>query len=170
MRHRTSNRSRSLRLLAGTCLAAALVTGCGGGNDGPTTEPGSGSSAPTSSRTSAPSVESGTLPVPPDGPTSITEFPIPSGAEIVVIGPPFGGNWQFGISSPDTATVLEFYRRTLVADGYTVREDVSQTVGANVIEYDLAFYGPTFGIVDANEVFGGTQVAVDERPLQGLEP
>lgn len=182
MRNRSSNRPCSIRRLAGVCLAATLLAGCGGGGDDTeTTEPAGGSSvtaaSPTSepaataaSPTSGPAAEAGTLAVPAGGPTAVSEFPIPAGAQVVDLGPPLGGNWQFGISSPDSATAVEFYRTTLAAEGYTLRENVSIQVGVNTSEYDLAFFGTTYGLVGENEGAGGTLVTVDDRPINGLEP
>lgn len=115
-------------------------------------------------------VEAGALAVPPDGPTTITEFPVPGGAQIIDLGPPIGGNWQFAISAPDAATTLEFYKRTLAAQGYTLRQNASITVGVNTVEFDLAFFGRTYGVVDRNTLVGGVQVTVDARPIRGLEP
>lgn len=167
-------------LLAGAGLVATLLAGCGGDDPVPVeptgappaaTSDSSGDSASAESSTaSEPAAEASSLPVPPDGPTAITEFPVPAGAEIVDIGPPLGGNWQFGISSPDPATTIEFYLTTLAAEGYTFRENVSVVVGENTIEYDLAFFGTTFGIVDQSDLVGGTLVTVDDEPLDGVTP
>lgn len=170
MRYLSAKRP-SRHLLACTCAAAILLVGCGSSSgDGPTTESGGGSSAPTSSRPNAPAVEAGSLAVPPGGPKTITEFPIPGGAQIVDLGPSISGSWQFGISSPDSATTVEFYRKTLAAQGYTLKENVSLKVGVNTVEYDLAFYGTTYGVVDANPALGGTFVTVADRPIRGLTP
>lgn len=164
-------------LLAGTCLTATLFVGCGGDNattdpaDSPaaTTDP-AGAPLATTSRPSGTTVEASTLAVPPGGPKAITEFPIPRGAKIVDLGPAIGGNWQFGISSPNVATTLNFYKNTLVAEGYTLKEKASITVGVNTVEYDLAFFGKLYVVVDENALAGGTAVTVAERPIEGLEP
>lgn len=151
-------------------LAAALLVGCGGDStDREAAEAGGGSSSKPSS-SPEPAVEAGTLAVPSGGPEKIEELAIPRGAEIVDLGPASNMSWQFGISSPDTATVLAFYKKALTEDGYTIKEKVTLTVGANDIEYDLAFFGKTYGVVDANELTGGTQVTVNDKPVRGLEP
>jgi hypothetical protein len=169
--HRSVRAAGPIRLLIGSSLAATLLVGCGSGSSDPATpEPADASSPQVSSTTNAPVIEAATLAVPPGGPTTITEFPIPSGTRIVDIGPPFGGNWQFGISAPDTATTLEFYKKTLAAQGYTLEENASVKVGVNTVVYDLAFFGTAYGIVDENELLGGTLVTVDDSPLTGLEP
>lgn len=107
--------------------------------------------------------------MPPGGPTTITGFPIPGGAQIVDLGPPLDGNWQFVISSPDSATTVEFYKTTLAAEGYTLRENVSVQVGVNTIDYDLAFFGATYGVVSGDDL-SGTLVTVDDDPINGVEP
>lgn len=170
------------RLIAGTALVAALLAGCGSDSADPVApDPDGGSSSTnadssknssaSSSAASEPAAEGSTLPVPVDGPTTtITDFPVPDGAEIVDLGPALSGNWQFGISSPDPVTTVEFYKTTLTAAGYTLRENVAVVVGENTIEYDLAFFGTTFGIVDASNVVPGTLVTVDDEPIDGVEP
>lgn len=158
-------------ILVPICLAAVLLAGCGGDStDGsstnPVDSPPSKSSSPPESATQA-----DTLAVPSGGPKKIKEFPIPGGAETVDIGPAFNLSWQFGISSPDTTAVLAFYKKALTDRGYTVKEQVTQEVGANSIERDLAFFGKTYGIVDEDaSIAGGTLISVNDNPLQGLEP
>lgn len=159
-----------------------MLAGCGsdtaepeatepdGSSSATTADSSAGSSSAPSTAETEPAAEASTLPVPPDGPTTITEFPVPAGAEIVDLGPPLSGNWQFGISSPDPATTLEFYKTTLAAEGYTFRENVSVEVGVNTIEYDLAFFGATFGIVDQSDLVPGTLITVDDEPLDGVAP
>ncbi|CAN5212263.1 hypothetical protein BH18ACT4_BH18ACT4_00900 [soil metagenome] len=179
----TRRRNGPVRLIVAMGLTAVLLAGCGGGNDGEDSggvpaesTVGSGSPPPSPSTsesqthndTSAPEADS--LPVPPEGPSTITEFPIPGGAVIVDLGPPDFGNWQFGISAPDFATTLEFYRTTLAAQGYTLRENVPIFAGSDV-EYELAFFGPTYGVVfEGGVVLDGTLVTVSDRPIDGIEP
>ncbi len=161
-------RARSTGLL----LGLALLAGCGGGDDTQTTEPGGGSStsAPADEPASEPAAEPSTLPVPPDGPSTIKEFPVPADAQILDLGPTLSGNWQFGITSPDPATTVAFYKETLGAEGYKLKENVQVKVGANTIDYDLAFYGDTYGIVSENDLAGGTLITVDDEPIDGLAP
>lgn len=61
-------RVRSIGLLAGTCLAAALLVGCGGAGKVTTDSVGA---PPTASSSSEPTVEASTLTVPPGGPSDI---------------------------------------------------------------------------------------------------
>lgn len=161
------------RLLAGACLAATTLVGCGSegseGRDGKPTGP-AGGAASAKSTSPRPAGEAKTLAVPSGGPKKITDFPIPPGAKIVDVGPAFNQSWQFGISSPDAATTLDFYKTTLADAGYTLKEDASLTVGANTVQYDLAFFGKTYGVVDKNNLAGGTQVSVNDKPLRGIEP
>jgi len=125
-------------------------------------------SAPASTSTKEPAVKASKRAIPAGGPKAISTFPVPAGAKYVDLGPAYAGNWQFGISSPDKATTLEFYRKTLAAMGYKLKEDVTAKVGANTIQYDLTFSGPTYGVVDS---YGdATQVTVDDRPISALEP
>lgn len=169
---------RSSRSLAGAVVAATLLAGCGGdepatvGPERPASSAaaGTGASSPPSSASTTPAAQAGSLPVPADGPKTITEFPIPAGAKIVDVGPPIGGNWQFGISSPNTATVLQFYRTTLAARGYALEEKRKVQAGKNTIEYDLSFSGPgpIYGLVDENSLAGGTNVTVTDRPIKGF--
>lgn len=173
--------SRSGLAAASTCLVAALLTGCSGGNsdgaaedvpaapDPPSIAATTPSDTPAES-TPEPAIEASALPVPTDGPKGLKEFPVPAGAEIVDLGPPLNNNWQFGIGSPDPATTVDFYKATLATEGYTLRENVQVQVGANKIEYDLAFFGPSYGVVTANDMTGGTLVTVDDEPITGLEP
>jgi len=157
----------SVRLLASTCCAAALLTGCGGDStDEKATSPAAGGSS-TSAVSGA---EASTLAVPSGGPGKITEFPIPGGAKIVDTGPAFNKSWTFGISSPDTAAVVAFYKKALTDERYTVKENVTLANNANNIEYDLAFFGETYGVVDESDLTGGTQVTVNDQPIRGLEP
>jgi hypothetical protein len=165
---------RSIRLLLGPALAATLLAGCGG-EDTETTAPAGGStsspsSAPATTPADEPAAEPSALPVPEDGPSTIKEFPVPADAQILDLGPPLSGNWQFGITSPDPATTVEFYKETLGAEGYKLKENVQVKVGANTIDYDLAFYGDTYGIVSENDLAGGTLITVDDEPIDGLAP
>lgn len=160
----------SIRLLAAFCVCATLLIGCGNtsrSDDVEATQPASGASTAAPRTSEAPAVRAGAFAVPPDGPTSITEFPIPAGAEVVDLGPPTLGVWLFGISSPDSATTLDFYRRTLAAQGYTVQENVSHSTAD--IKYDLAFFGKVHGVVSENELAGGTMVTVQDEPPRWLD-
>jgi len=164
-----TSRLAANRPLVSTCLAAALLVGCGGeGTDKESSEPAVDSSSKASSSPES-AVDASTLAVPSGGPEKIKSFAIPRGAKIVDAGPAFNMSWTFGISSPDTATVLAFYKKALTDGGYTIEEKVTPTTNANV-EFDLAFYGKTYGVVDASELTGGTQVTVNDRPVRGLEP
>lgn len=157
-----------IRMLVSSCLMAALLVGCG--ND--STDDGAANRATGSSSepSNPPATQADTLAVPSGGPKKIKEFPIPQGAKIVDIGPAYNLSWQFGISSPNTTAVLAFYKDALVERGYTVREKATQSIGANRVERDLAFFGKTYGIVDADEsIAGGTLISVNDNPLQGLE-
>jgi len=156
------------RLLVLTCLAAASLAGCGGdsADKKPAESPGAASSAPAPKSGG----EAGTLAVPAGGPETIKDFPIPRGAKIIDLGPAGNMSWQFGIGSPDAATVLAFYKKALTDEGYTVKENVKLTDNPNNIEYDLAFFGKAYGVVDEDAGIGGTQVTVNDRPIDGLEP
>jgi hypothetical protein len=114
-------------------------------------------------------VEAGSIAVPSGGPEKIARFPIPKGATIVDLGPVVNGNWQFGISSPDPGTTLAFYKATLTKQGYTLKKNVSPDNAPNV-EFDIAFFGKTYGSVDANDLAGGTLVSINDKPLRGLAP
>jgi len=115
-------------------------------------------------------VEASTIAVPSGGPKKVSRFPIPRGAKMVDLGPAFNQSWQFAISSPDPATTIAFYKATLAEQGYTVKENVSLTTNPNNVEYDLAFFGKTYGVVDEVGVDVGTQITVNDRPISGLKP
>jgi len=160
--------AQSRKQAEAACRAAAADAPTG--PNGPSAEDldTAAKSTPAQPTAKAPAGPASTRAIPKGGPKAISRFPVPGRATFVDLGPAFGGNWQFGISSPDSATTLAFYRKTLTAMGYTIKEDVTAKVGANTIEYDLAFSGPTYGVVD--EFNGGTQVTVDDRPLSALQP
>ncbi len=158
------------RLLVLTCLAAASLAGCGSdsADKKPAEPPGAASSAPASAPKSG--GEAGSLAVPAGGPETIEDFPIPRGAKIIDLGPAGNMSWQFGIGSPGAATVVAFYKKALADEGYTVKENVKLTDNPNNIVYDLAFFGKAYGVVDEADLIGGTQVSVNDRPIDGLEP
>lgn len=163
------------RLIRGVALAALLLPGCRGdksetvGPERPSSSAAPGST-PSSGATTKPAAQAGSLPIPAGGPTTITEFPIPGGAKIVDGGPALGGNWQFGISSPGPAAVLQFYRTTLAAKGYTLEEKRKVQAGKNTVEYDQSFSGPgpIYVLVDENPLAGGTSITVTNRPITGF--
>ena len=160
-----SPRSSLASLLAAAALIGAAVTGCGDGA-GAAGDPAAGAPANRSAGASVPNAS--TRDIPSGGPQAIKDFPVPVGAKFVNLGPAYGGNWQFGISSPGTDGVVAFYRKTLPAMGYTVKEDVSVQVGANTVQWELTFAGPTYGMV--NGLYGNTLVTVDDKPLKALNP
>ena len=55
--------------------------------------------------------------------------------------------------------MIAFYRRALTDEGYTVKENVKLAGNPN-----------KYGIVDKDDLLGGTQAAVNDRPIDGLEP
>ena len=114
------------RLLVLTCLAAASLAGCGSdsADKKPAEPPGAASSAPASAPKSG--GEAGTLAVPAGGPETIEDFPIPRGAKIIDLGPAGNMSWQFGIGSPDAATVIAFYKKALIDEDCTAKENVAK--------------------------------------------
>ncbi|MCW2758012.1 MAG: hypothetical protein JWO46_1758, partial [Nocardioidaceae bacterium] len=166
-------------IVGATVLVAALtLTGCG--TDGTKaaaaaspseTVPPSASAAPTAPLPTAgnPGDISTTttetaVPVPTDGgPTGIQKFPVPKGVKIN--GPaPQAKSWQFDILTKDIPAVLAFYRQALAAQGYAVRNNVTELNGDEKVQYDIAFTGAADGYIVADKSENDVFVLVQSPP------
>jgi hypothetical protein len=154
-------------------LTSALLAGCGGGGDKPATAVHTPAPSPTTSATDdsgipkniklerpkarstiSPSATlsavpgAGELTAPPDART-IQGFPVPKGSKVKDPGA-IEETWQFDIHTTDPADVLDFYKRVLPQMGYTVRTDVTYTVGYEAVHWDLVFDGTVSGSMAAD--------------------
>ncbi|MGI9157895.1 MAG: hypothetical protein ACR2FG_14885 [Marmoricola sp.] len=157
-------------------LAATAVTACGGGAEKATKgQPSAVASTPRESfppttlpTATAPgdistTTSSSALPVPQDGPTEVAHFPVPAGVKVKGPGPQ-AKSWQFDITTKDTASVLAFYRKALADAGYTVKNDVRETIGIEKVHYDIAFSGPADGYIVADPTENDVFVLVQSLP------
>lgn len=119
---------------------------------------------PAETETSAGSdvAEAEMLPIPAEGPGTITEFPVPAGSKLNDFGG-FSGQWQFTILTNDPQPALDFYAAVLPELGYTVVENPTTSAGENVIEWDLGFEGPAFGTIRWSQGLGGIDVIVGDE-------
>ena len=160
------------RLLAGAAVAlltTAPLTGCGAhderagasstspsavGTDTPAPEPGMPKDTtlqqPKAAETIRPEATLTTMPgaseLPATGGESrvIQGFPVPPGVKVKDPGP-LDDTWQFDIHSNDLAAVIAFYKRVLPQMGFTVRTDVTYTLGNEDVRWDLVFDGKVSG-------------------------
>ncbi|HEY0902369.1 MAG TPA: hypothetical protein VGE14_00610 [Marmoricola sp.] len=84
------------------------------------------------------------LPAGEGAPRTIQGFPVPPGAKVKDPGP-LDETWQFDIRAGDPDDVLAFYERVLPQMGYTVRTDVTYTLGNEDVHWDLVFDGKVSG-------------------------
>jgi hypothetical protein len=161
--------AQSRQQLEAACRASVADVPTGPGAPSSEDLRGAGKSSSTTTPSKPATVEASTIAVPSGGPKKISRFPIPRSAKMIDLGPAFNQNWQFGISSPDPATTIAFYKAALTKQGYTVKENAALTNNPNNIEYDLAFFGKTYGVVDEIGP-DGTQITVTDRPIDGLKP
>ena len=165
----TSTRAVRAAATAVAVLALAAVSGCGGDDD-PKTDPSPSASQslpPEPTGTAPNDVKTTTttsaLPVPEGGPTEVANFPVPEGVSVKGPGPS-DRSWQFDIHTEDTDAVLAFYRKALVAKGYTVQNDVNLKVGIEDVHYDIQFGGPAEGYIVADKPAEDVFVLVESLP------
>lgn len=165
---------RQVAATAVALVTAASLTGCGGDGEsrsGSASGPGSASTSPTGDATDEllPPVPTNTtlqqpkaaatikpratltavpgaseLPAGAGAPRTIQGFPVPPGAKVKDPGA-LDETWQFDIDTGDPDDVLAFYERVLPQMGYTVRLDVTYTLGYEDVHWDLVFDGRVSG-------------------------
>jgi hypothetical protein len=86
------------------------------------------------------------LPAPTGAPRTIQGFPVPPGVKVKDPGA-LDETWQFDIHTDDPAGVIAFYKRVLPKMGFTVRTDVTYTIGTEKVQWDLAFDGRVSGTI-----------------------
>lgn len=104
------------------------------------------------------------LPAPAEAPRTIQGFPVPPGAKVKDPGP-LDDTWQFDITTGDPDQVIAFYKRVLPQMGYTVRTDVTYTLGMEKVRWDLAFDGLVSGTM-ARDPDNGVVFVVINPPGQ----
>lgn len=100
------------------------------------------------------------LPAPSQAPRTIQGFPVPPGAKVKDPGP-LDDTWQFDIGTDDPDQVIAFYKRVLPRMGYTVRTDVTYTLGLEKVHWDLAFDGKVSGTMARDPENGVVFVVVN---------
>lgn len=75
---------------------------------------------------------------------TIQGFPVPPGAKVKDPGP-LDETWQFDIHSDDLEGLIAFYRKVLPQMGFTVRTEVTYTLGNEDVYWDLVFDGRVSG-------------------------
>jgi hypothetical protein len=100
------------------------------------------------------------LPAPKGAPRGLRSFPVPEGTTVKDQG---AGDetWQFDIHTTDLAHVIAFYERVLPQMGYTVRTDVTYTLGYEKVRWDLAFDGPASGAMAKDSKNGVVFVGIN---------
>ena len=96
--------------------------------------------APRANLTSVP----GASELPVQGLRTVQGFPVPPGVKVKDPGP-LDDTWQFDIRSQDLDGVIAFYKRVLPQMGFTVRTDVTYTLGNEPVRWDLVFDGRISG-------------------------
>ncbi len=104
------------------------------------------------------------LPAPTEAPRTIQGFPVPRGAKVKDPGP-LDDTWQFDIQTDSPDEVIAFYKRVLPQMGYTVRTDVTYTLGMEKVRWDLAFDGKVSGTM-ARDPDNGVVFVVVNPPGQ----
>ena len=165
---------RIIAIVAVALLTTAGATGCGGGDDSPgsssaasspTTAPGTPTDSatgevdpgepsdtalqqPKAAETIAPRANLTSVPgaseLPVQGLRTVQGFPVPPGVKVKDPGP-LDDTWQFDIKSQDLDGVIAFYKRVLPQMGFTVRTDVTYTLGNEPVRWDLVFDGRISG-------------------------
>ena len=165
---------RIFAIVAVALLTTAGATGCGGGDDSPgsssaasspTTAPGTPTDSatgevdpgepsdtalqqPKAAETIAPRANLTSVPgaseLPVQGLRTVQGFPVPPGVKVKDPGP-LDDTWQFDIKSRDLDGVIAFYKRVLPQMGFTVRTDVTYTLGNEPVRWDLVFDGRISG-------------------------
>jgi hypothetical protein len=82
--------------------------------------------------------------LPVQGLRTVQGFPVPPGVKVKDPGP-LDDTWQFDIRSNDLDGVIAFYKRVLPQMGFTVRMDVTYTLGDEPVRWDLVFDGRISG-------------------------
>ena len=82
--------------------------------------------------------------LPVQGLRTVQGFPVPPGVKVKDPGP-LDDTWQFDIRSQDLDGVIAFYKRVLPQMGFTVRTDVTYTLGNEPVRWDLVFDGRISG-------------------------
>jgi len=165
---------RIIAIVAVALLTTAGAAGCGGSDDNrgsssaassPTTAPGSPTDSatgevdpgepsdtalqqPKAAETIAPRANLTSVPgaseLPVQGLRTVQGFPVPPGVKVKDPGP-LDDTWQFDIKSQDLDGVIAFYKRVLPQMGFTVRTDVTYTLGNEPVRWDLVFDGRISG-------------------------
>ena len=165
---------RALATAAVALVTMLTVSGCGGG-DKPKADPGSPTGTasitqspsdtatgysdpgeptdttlqqpkaaetlkPTGTLTAVP----GASELPARGFGTVQGFPVPPGVKVKDPGP-LEDTWQFDIHAKDLDSVIAFYKRVLPQMGFTVRLDVTYTLGEEPVRWDLVFDGRISG-------------------------
>ncbi len=117
---------------------------------------------PEATRTAVPGASQ--LPAPTEAPRTIQGFPVPEGATVKDPGP-LDDTWQFDIQTSEPGKVIAFYKRVLPQMGYTVRTDVTYTLGLEKVHWDLAFDGKVSGTM-ARDPDNGVVFVVVNPPGQ----
>jgi hypothetical protein len=180
---------RALALGAVALLTPVVLAGCGGSEVEPKDAAGSDSPTPSAGATVTPGdldlppgvklekpkaretitptetlssvPEASELPVSgPDAPRTIQGFPVPKGAKVKDPGP-IEETWQFDIRTKDPDEVLAFYRSVLPRMGWTVRTDVTYTLGYEQVRWDIVFDGKVSGSMVADPDDGTVFVVVN---------
>lgn len=84
------------------------------------------------------------LAAPEGAPRTIQGFPVPPGAKVKDPGA-LDETWQFDIRTDDPDAVIAFYERVLPQMGFTVRTEVTYTLGLEEVYWDIAFDGRVSG-------------------------
>ncbi|MCW2784947.1 MAG: hypothetical protein JWP74_1464 [Marmoricola sp.] len=107
------------------------------------------------------------LPVPHGSPRTIEGFPVPPGVHVKDPGP-IDDTWQFDIPTKTPDEVIAFYKRVLPQMGFTVRTDVTYTIGYEKVRWDLAFDGPVSGTMVRDKRDGTVFVVVNPPGQKAL--
>lgn len=108
------------------------------------------------------------LAAPQGAPRTIHSFPVPPGSHVKDPGP-IDNTWQFDIGSTNLDGVIAFYERVLPQMGYTIRTNVTYTLGNEPVRWDIAFDGPVSGTM-ARDRPNGTVFVVINPPGQPALP
>jgi hypothetical protein len=114
--------------------------------------------APSATLTAVPGASE--LPAGAGAPRTIQGFPVPAGAKVKDPGP-LEETWQFDIHTDDLDGVIAFYERVLPQMGFTVRTDVTYTLGNEDVHWDLAFDGRVSGTMVRDPAYDVVFVVVN---------
>ncbi len=173
---------RTLAATAVVLVTLARLGGCGGTSKPRAAAPPSPTSTPTVVPTSVPSnlnlerpeaartikatatltaVPGASMLAAPQGaPRTIRGFPVPPGSNVKDPGP-VDNTWQFDIGSTNLDGVIAFYRRVLPQMGYTIRTNVTYTLGAEPVRWDIVFDGPVSGSMVRDRPNGTVYVVIN---------